>query len=159
MYELYVKQALAYQALFETTPSQPLPTSRTSALGMAGSGMGAIGVSYGGSVHGQLADVSKWDGTIKPMLYRVAAVGCMLMSLVLVWCEGTILLDGDPFNLNLSQHLFRHFVTGSGSLLRVFRLLRLCEWLAPRKHSSSLVEAPIVKFSHILRPQATFQWY
>jgi hypothetical protein len=46
--------------------------------------------------------VSKWKGQIQPLLYRVLSVCCIVLSLTIIWCEGTILLDGEPFNLNLS---------------------------------------------------------
>jgi|MDTD01.1.fsa_nt_gb hypothetical protein len=53
--------------------------------------------------------------------YRVAALVCFVTSVAIVWCEGTILVSGPPFDTNLSplSHLFRVLGTGGGGPLRL----------------------------------------
>jgi hypothetical protein len=129
------------QALFEMPPSLP-----------AAHGDGRSGA----PIHGARADVSAWHGAVKPALFRVAAVACAALSLVIVWCEGTILLDGEPFNLNLSplSYLFKSMGAGGGGAGAVVALfvpllycsactyfsmfrMRLCEGMTlyPHQHS------------------------
>jgi hypothetical protein len=54
-----------------------------------------------------------------------------VLSSVLIWCEGTILLDGPPFNLNLSplSYLYRYIGIGGGgfgTLLMLYVPLLYC---------------------------------
>ena len=54
------------------------------------------------------SSLSTWNVVVKPSLYRALAVFCMALSAMVIWCEGTILLDGAPFDFNLSplSHIF-----------------------------------------------------
>jgi len=79
------------------------------------------------------AEVSKWQGVVKPLLTRALAVLCAALSLTIIWCEGTILLDGPPFHLNLSplSLLFRWIGLGGGGLfvtIALFIPLLYCAW-------------------------------
>jgi hypothetical protein len=100
----------------------------------------------------------RWHGTIKPWLYRIAAVVCATLSVILIWCEGTILFDGEPFHTNLSivSLFFRSLGAGGGNagviiLLYVplvycaactyfaFFQMKLCESVAlhPQQHTDA----------------------
>lgn len=78
--------------------------------------------------------------------------------MAIIWCEGTILFDDPPFNLNLSplSYLFRWLGSGGGSLFSICMLyvpllycafctyfamfqMRLCEGMTlyPNKHSDA----------------------
>ena len=82
----------------------------------------------------------------------------MTKCLTIIWCEGTILLDGEPFHINLSplSHLFRWMGLGGGGLFTTIALFiplaycalctyfalfncKLCEGytLHPDKHSDA----------------------
>ena len=112
MYEQEVHKALRLQALFEP-PSTA--TSTTHGLG-------------GDSAAGKQ---SRWQSTIKPCLYRISAVLCGTLSVIIIWCEGTILFDDPPFNLNLSplSYLFR--ALGHSGGYATARLDPPTSWLVP----------------------------
>ena len=141
-----MKRALRFQETFEALPATP---SSASALPSAGASGGAAVLR---------ADVSRWHGVVKPLAFRAASVLCMCLSLVIIWCEGTILLDGSPFFLNLSplSYLFRWWGAGGGGLFLTLGLfvpllycalctyfamfnMKLCEGytLHPHKHSDA----------------------
>ena len=100
MYELEVRKALRLQALFE-----PPPASSTH-------GLGSMGTSATPPAQ------QRWQSTIKPWLYRFSAAACATLSFIIIWCEGTILFDDPPFEINLSplSFLFRYLGHTGGNL-------------------------------------------
>jgi len=159
MYELEVRRALKLQALFEPAPSA---TSSTGVRGL-GTPVARLESSPGldrtsGAASSLPPAQQRWHGTIKPWLYRIAAVVCATLSVILIWCEGTILFDGEPFHTNLSivSLFFRSLGAGGGNagviiLLYVplvycaactyfaFFQMKLCESVAlhPQQHTDA----------------------
>ena len=120
MYEQSVRQALAYQDLFE--PGGPVGVTPN----FSNAGLATAGRQPGAANQVPLSQVrtSRWLSIVKPWLYRIAAMACGVLSVVLIWCEGTILFNGPPFDLNLSplSYLYR-FLGGSGGSLSVILAL------------------------------------
>lgn len=106
IYELYVRQGLTFQATFEAFGSAS-STTRTAAGGLV--------------LHAPLAEtisrrhdsIRQWYLTVKPMVFRIAAIFAAMLSFCIIWCEGTIMLDGEPFHLNLSPLSFLFSALGA----------------------------------------------
>jgi len=119
MYEHDVRQAIDFQAIFEVAGPQ-LPTSCTSTIGS----VSAASIRRFGEPTpkpGSHSQVSRWRRTVKPLLSRVLSIACVALSLVIVWSEGTIMIDGRPFCINLSplSYLFQWMGRGGGSVVVV----------------------------------------
>jgi hypothetical protein len=118
MYELSVREALRHQSLFQPEPEHALPGGRL------GGGTGLSTLSQLAYTPTLLPQHRRWHGEIKPWLYKGAAVGCGLLSVTIIWCEGTILFDDPPFNLNLSplSYLFRWLGSSGGGFFSILML-------------------------------------
>lgn len=149
MYELSVREALRHQALFQPEPEHSLPGSR-----LGGTGLSTLSqLSYTPQL---LPQNQRWYGEVKPWLYKAASVCCGVLSVIIIWCEGTILFDDPPFNLNLSplSYFYRWLGQSGGGFFSILMLyvpllycafctyfamfqLRLCEGMSlhPNKHS------------------------
>merc|ERR1712087_280721 len=95
---------------------------------------------------------------------------CSVLSAVFIWCEGTILLDGHPFNLNLSplSYLFQATSSGGGGALNLLLLyipiiycavctyfamfrMKLCDFYALHPHGHSDASALLFNATYACR--------
>ena len=109
MYELEVRRGLRLQALYEPNGASGAPISSTMVRGGPSSGDD---------------EQPSWKRLAKPWFYRVSSILCGTLSVILIWCEGTILFDDPPFNLNLSpiSYFFRAVGANGGGLMVILLL-------------------------------------
>jgi len=100
MYEHYVRQGIEQIRVVEVYK-----------LAKAG---GAPQGGGGGASKTVLTVGAKLSALGKPLLTRSLSLCCLSLSLILIWSEGTILLAGEPFNLNLSPLYYFFRLLGSG---------------------------------------------
>ena len=149
MYELYVRQALEFHSLFEYLDAP-------SGIAHVATHHSSVHVPTTTAMSRYRKEASRWHSDIKPLLYRVSATMATVLSFVVIWCEGTIMLDGEPFHLNLSplSYLFSSLGKGGGdavviaclfipllycALCTYFAMFRmkLCEGMSLHPHQHS----------------------
>lgn len=124
MYEVYVRQGIRQADLLGLTPSLPRAGL---ALEVGGSG-------------GASAEAKRRRRILASLALRAGALCCLGLSLLVVWCEGTIMLSGPPFNTDASPLSWLLYGWGDAAggisadggglwvLLLLFVVVLYCAW-------------------------------
>lgn len=149
VYEYYVREGIRQQELLSDVPTTPYGTG----LPRAGAAMDSAE-----------ALARRRRRLVASFCLRAGAICCFLLSILVVWCEGTIMLSGPPFNTDASPLSWVLYGWGGGGgisrggggwapLLLLYITTLYCAWCTFFSMFNNCAAAPHSPLARLHQPQ------